>query len=94
MSEKKGASHKKQLNRLSRIGGQIRGIKSMVEDERYCIDILTQVRAVKSALSSLESNIVEEHLNHCVVRAINTKNRKEIDEIISEIKDLLKKTTK
>lgn len=91
---KKGVEHTDQLNRLNRIGGQIRGIGSMIEEQRYCIDILTQIRAVKSALSSLESRIIEDHLSHCVHHAIESKNRKEADKMIKEIQDLLKKTMK
>lgn len=91
---KKGAKHTDQVKRLNRIGGQIKGISAMIEDQRYCIDILTQIRAVKSALSSLESKIVEEHLDHCVHQAVNGKDRNEADKMIREIKDLLKKTTK
>jgi len=91
---KKGASHIKQLHRLNRIEGQIRGISKMVEDQRYCIDIVSQIRAVKSALSSLEGKIVEEHLDHCVHKAISSKDRKEAEQTVSEIKDLLKKSIK
>ena len=91
---KKGAEHTNQLSRLNRIGGQVRGIIAMIEEKRYCIDILTQLRAVKSALSSLESKIIEEHLNHCVHRAIDSKDRKEADNMIKEIQHLLKKTIK
>lgn len=87
-----GAEHSKQLSRLNRIGGQIRGITSMIEEKRYCIDILTQIRAAKSALSSLESKIIEEHLHHCVHHAIDSKNSKEADKMIEEIQSLLKKT--
>lgn len=91
-NHKKGTSHSKQLHRLKRIEGQIRGIAKMVEEQRYCIDILIQVKAVKSALSSFETNIIEEHLNHCVLKAINSKNHNEAKEVIKEIKELLKKT--
>lgn len=91
---KKGTSHIDQLKRLNRIGGQIRGISNMIEEQRYCIDILTQIRAVKSAISSLESKIIEDHLNHCVHRAIDAKSKKEAGQMIKEIQDLLKKTMK
>lgn len=91
---KKGAEHTDQLNRLNRIEGQIRGIANMIADQRYCLDILTQIRAVKSALSSLESKILEAHLNHCVHKALDQKNRNETDKIINEIKDLFKKSSR
>ena len=94
MSKKKGTSHQDQLTRLNRIAGQVRGIASMIEDQRYCIDILTQLKAIKRAVSAVESNIIEEHVNHCVHKAIDSRNRKEADEMMEEIKSLLKVTTK
>lgn len=57
------------LNRLRRIEGQARGLQKMVEEEKYCIDILTQVSAMTSALQSVALGLLDEHLNHCVVRA-------------------------
>ena len=57
------------LKRLRRIEGQVRGIQRMVEDEKYCIDILTQVSAVTKALHAVSLGLVEEHLGHCVVGA-------------------------
>ena len=94
MKSKVGAEHKSQLNRLKRIEGQVRGLINMVEGHRYCIDILTQIKAIKSALASVEANVVEEHLSHCVTRAVQSKSQNETKEIISEIRDLLKKTVK
>jgi DNA-binding FrmR family transcriptional regulator len=56
--------------RLHRIEGQVRGIERMVEDDRYCIDILTQVGAVKTALESLAFKVLDDHVNHCVADAL------------------------
>ena len=58
------------VRRLHRIEGQVRGIERMVEDERYCIDILTQIGAVNTALESLAFKILDDHVNHCVAGAI------------------------
>src|SRR4028118_1477704 len=58
------------LNRLKRLEGQVRGIARMVEEERYCIDILTQTQAARAALSRVESELLRDHLNHCIVAAI------------------------
>ncbi|MBX3485920.1 metal-sensitive transcriptional regulator [Phenylobacterium sp.] len=58
------------LNRLNRIEGQVRGIARMVEDDRYCIDILTQVRAVRAALAKVETEMLRDHLGHCIEGAI------------------------
>ena len=57
------------LNRLRRIEGQVRGLQRMVEEEQYCIDILTQVSATTKALQSVALGLLEEHMSHCVVRA-------------------------
>jgi CsoR family transcriptional regulator, copper-sensing transcriptional repressor len=61
---------KKLVGRLNRIEGQVRGISKMVGDGRYCIDVLTQLRAVKAALSRVESAMLQEHLTHCIEGAI------------------------
>ena len=65
-----GYDKKKIANRLHRIEGQVRGIERMVEEDRYCIDILTQVAAVRTALESLGLRILEDHVNHCVHDAL------------------------
>ena len=57
------------LTRLRRIEGQVRGLQKMVEDDKYCIDILTQVSAVTSALQSVALGLLEDHLGHCVAQA-------------------------
>jgi CsoR family transcriptional regulator, copper-sensing transcriptional repressor len=63
------ASKEDYLARLRRIEGQARGLQKMVQEEKYCIDILTQVSAMTSALQSVALGLLDEHLNHCVVRA-------------------------
>ena len=60
----------KLVKRLHRIEGQVRGIERMVEDDRYCIDVLTQIAAVNTALDSLALKILDDHVNHCVAGAI------------------------
>ena len=62
-------SKDKYLTRLRRIEGQVRGLQKMVEDDKYCIDILTQVSAVTSALQSVALGLLEDHLGHCVAQA-------------------------
>ena len=59
------------VKRLHRIEGQVRGIERMVEDDRYCIDILTQISAATTALESLAFKILDEHVNHCVADALS-----------------------
>jgi len=67
-----GYTHEKDacINRLRRIEGQIRGLQRMVEDDKYCIDILTQVAAATRALQSVALGLLDEHLGHCVVEAV------------------------
>jgi DNA-binding FrmR family transcriptional regulator len=60
----------KLLNRLSRVEGQVRGVARMLEDDRYCIDILTQLQAVRAALAKVESEILKDHLDHCIEDAL------------------------
>ncbi len=59
------------INRLRRIEGQVRGIAKMVNEERYCIDVLTQVQAVRGALAKVESTMLRDHLGHCIEGAIS-----------------------
>ena len=76
------------LTRLRRIEGQARGLQRMVEDEKYCIDILTQVSAMTKALQSVALGLLEEHLSHCVVSAAQTGGP-EADEKVREAADAI-----
>ena len=58
--------HQEQLNRLSKIDGQIKGVRKMIEERRYCVDIVAQIRAVKGALRQVEMGVLERHIHHCV----------------------------
>lgn len=87
--EKKGTSHTSHLNRLKRLEGQIRGIAKMIEEKRYCMEILTQIKAVRSALGSLEEKIIEQHIDHCVRKAIGSNDKNEKGLVIKEIMELL-----
>lgn len=75
------------IRRLNKIEGQVRGIKGMIEDERYCIDILHQVQAIKSALSRVEDSILRDHAASCVEDAIQSGDaadqREKFNELIS-----------
>jgi DNA-binding FrmR family transcriptional regulator len=64
------ADKDKYLNRLRRIEGQVRGLQRMVDEDKYCIDILTQISAVNSALQSVALGLLEDHLGHCVAQAV------------------------
>ena len=78
------------LNRLNRIEGQIRGIKNMVEDERYCIDILNQVSAVKAALNSFNRILLTDHIHTCVVERVEKGDTEVIDELCRALQKLMK----
>lgn len=80
------------LNRLRRIEGQVRGVSQMVEDDRYCIDILNQVQAVKAALSKAESEILKDHAACCVSEAIASGDGAEQRVKFSELIDLFERT--
>lgn len=66
----KRANKDKLLNRLSRISGQVAGVSRMIEQDRYCIDVLTQLRAARAALSRVETEMLRDHLGHCIETAI------------------------
>lgn len=84
-------SRRKIVNRLRRIEGQVAGVARMVEDNRYCIDILTQVQAVKSALSKVEDAILSDHAAHCVAAAIKSGDADDQRAKFSELVDLIGK---
>ena len=81
------------LRRLRRIEGQARGLQRMVDEEAYCIDILTQVSAMTKALQAVGLGLLEEHMNHCVVQAAqesDTAGREKVDEAMQAIARLVK----
>ena len=78
------------INRLSRIEGQIRGVKSMIEEERYCVDILTQVAAVQAAFNGLTKEILASHIKGCVVKDIQDGNEQAVDELCELLKKLMR----
>lgn len=75
--------------RLSRIEGQVRGLAKMVEEDRYCIDIVTQISAVRSALRRAEEEILKDHVAHCVERAIASGNKTDQRDKIAELMDVI-----
>ena len=71
--------------RLSRIEGQVRGLSKMVEEDRYCIDIVTQISAGRAALRSVEEEVLRDHVAHCVEHAISSGNKADQREKIAEL---------
>jgi CsoR family transcriptional regulator, copper-sensing transcriptional repressor len=89
------AEHKDALvRRLHRIEGQVRGIERMVEDDRYCIDILTQIAAVSTALESLALEILDDHVSHCVAGALASGEPAEVSEKTTELLDAVRRFTR
>ena len=77
------------LKRLKRIEGQVRGLARMVEEDRYCIDVVTQISAVRAALRRAEEEILRDHVAHCVEHAIASGDRDDQRQKIAEIMDVL-----
>jgi DNA-binding FrmR family transcriptional regulator len=80
---------KSQLARLGRIEGQVRGVARMIEQERYCIDVLTQIRAVRAALDKVEQETLNDHLQHCVAHAFHAGSEKDRQVKIDELLEVL-----
>jgi DNA-binding FrmR family transcriptional regulator len=80
---------KSQLARLGRIEGQVRGVARMIEEERYCIDVLTQIRAVRAALDKVEQETLSDHLQHCVAHAFNAGTERDRQTKIDELLEVL-----
>lgn len=79
------------VNRLNRIAGQVRGIGQMIEDRRYCIDVLTQIQAVKSALAKVESEVLKDHAATCVAEAIASGDENEQRTKFNELIELMER---
>ncbi len=77
--------------RLSRIEGQVRGLQKMIEDDRYCVDILVQVKAVSAALKKVEGELLKDHVDHCLAAAIESDDVNERQIKVAELVDLLAK---
>lgn len=78
--------HEKELSRLNRISGQVEGVKKMINEQRYCPDILIQLRAIRSAVKAVESNILKTHLQHCVMQTFHSEEERE--QKIEELKTI------
>ena len=84
-------SHTSQLQRLRRIEGQVRGVIKMIENKRYCMDILQQTRAISAALKAVENNIMEDHLISCVASALKSTRKKDQANKIKEVIEVISK---
>ena len=82
------------LRRLKTVEGHLRGVIRMVEEDTYCIDVIRQIQAVESALNKVSSRILEDHLNSCVITAIQGNDRKERERVLKEITEVFDMSTK
>lgn len=82
--------YKDLLNRLSRIEGQVRGVKAMVERDAYCTDIITQVSAINSALNSFNKVLLANHIKTCVTQDIKDGKEETVDELVATLQKLMK----
>lgn len=78
------------LNRLSRIEGQVRGVRGMVEKDAYCVDILTQITAINAALNAFSRELLENHIRTCVTRDLRDGKAETVDELMETIKKMMK----
>lgn len=82
------------LKRLKTVEGHLRGIIRMVEEDAYCIDVIRQIQAVEAALNKVSSQILEEHLNSCVITAIRSENEGERERVVKEIAEVFEMANK
>lgn len=82
------------IKRLKRIEGQVKGIQKMVDEERYCVDILVQISAIRSAINKVGTIILENHVKGCVSESINQGDRECTEDMINELMDTINKFTK
>lgn len=82
------------LRRLKTVEGHLRGVIRMVEEDAYCIDVIRQIQAVEAALNKVSSRILEDHLNSCVITAIQGNDKKERERVLKEITEVFEMSTK
>ena len=92
MSEPRGYTEKKEavLRRLRRVEGQVRGVERMVEEDRYCIDVVTQITAAQAALDKVALELLEDHAKHCVIEGRDGDQGEKTEELMGAVKRLLR----
>ena len=88
--ERSEKEYKDLVHRLNRIEGQVRGVRAMVEEERYCVDIMTQVQAIQSALNAFNKELLASHIRSCVVDDIREGSGEKVDELCALVQKLMK----
>ena len=90
MRDKEGKDYQDLINRLNRIEGQVRGVKKMLEEDRYCVDILTQVSAITCGLNAFNKKLLANHIKSCVVDDIRKGDDSVVDELCETLQKLMK----
>jgi DNA-binding FrmR family transcriptional regulator len=88
------SKHDDALSRLNNIEGHIRGIQRMIENDKYCIDVIQQIHAVQAALNKVSTIILEGHLNSCLISAIRGEDQEDRERVLQEISDIFDAATK
>jgi len=84
-------NHEAQLARLAKIEGQLRGVRKMIEERRYCIDIVVQIKAITAALRQVQMGVLEKHIHHCVRESVESQDSELIEDKIHEVVQVLGK---
>jgi CsoR family transcriptional regulator, copper-sensing transcriptional repressor len=82
-------NHEAQLARLARIEGQLRGVRKMIEERRYCIDIVSQIKAITAALKQVQLGVLEKHIHSCVRQSLESQDPDLVEEKIGEVVQVL-----
>ncbi|WP_302158397.1 metal-sensing transcriptional repressor [uncultured Acidaminococcus sp.] len=90
MRDKNGKDYQDMITRLNRIEGQVRGVKKMLEEDRYCVDILTQVSAITCGLNAFNKKLLANHIKSCVVNDIRAGDDSVVDELCETLQKLMK----
>jgi DNA-binding FrmR family transcriptional regulator len=88
------AEIKPNIRRLKTVEGHIRGIQRMIEDDAYCIDVIRQINAVQAALNKISINILENHLNSCLIEAVRGDNTEDREQVLREIVEVFEEAIK
>ena len=88
--DRESKEYKCLISRLRRIEGQVRGVEKMVEDDRYCVDILTQVSAIQSALNAFTKELLSQHIRTCVVDDIRAGHDEVVEELVATLRKVMK----
>lgn len=84
-------NHESQLARMNKIDGQLKGVRKMIDERRYCVDIISQIKAIVGALEQVQMGVLEKHVHHCVMESMESRDPELIEEKIEEIVKVLSK---